>query len=259
MWCFEFVVMRQSAHSAQTRPRYLLLFSVIQKVCYILGHANIFCTSAYSYSMTKVWDPGQCWIVNSYTSEIIEDQIIGVDINDISSSFARLTPSADMFVEIVLFTLITMCQRTAGCHTVLDKLPRRCVVCWIGWIEAYKRADNCEEAFSLFYLIQHEYVIFGRLLIVICNANPFIGMDSICEGSVMFNTCHFLLMVSFNNKVSSSTFIPYAIVILEKDNVVTWMMGSYKGAAYSSINLQLSEFVKIFLTGSKLILRHTLM
>lgn len=59
----------------------------------------------------------------------------------------------------------------------------------------------------------------------------------------MFNACHFLLMVSLKNKTSSLTFIPCAIVILKKYNIGTWI--ATKCAAYSSINLQLSEIVEI--------------
>ncbi|TMX04237.1 hypothetical protein EJD97_010610 [Solanum chilense] len=68
-------------------------------------------------------------------------------------------------------------------------------------------------------------------------------MDSICGGSAMFNASHFVLMVSLKNKTFYSNFIPYATVILEKYNIVTWI--AKKRAAYSSINLQLSEMVKI--------------
>lgn len=67
-------------------------------------------------------------------------------------------------------------------------------------------------------------------------------MDSICGGSAMSNASHFVLMVSLK-KTYYSNFIPYAIVILEKYNIVTWI--ATKRAAYSSINLQLSEMVKI--------------
>lgn len=50
-------------------------------------------------------------------------------------------------------------------------------------------------------------------------------------------------MGSLKNKTSSMTFIPCDIVILEKDNIVTWI--ATNAAAYLSINLQLSEFGKI--------------
>ncbi|KAF3650474.1 hypothetical protein FXO38_17139 [Capsicum annuum] len=58
MWCFEVVVIKLYSLSAWTYLRYFLLFPVVQKGCYILGHANICGTIAYSYPMTKVWDPG---------------------------------------------------------------------------------------------------------------------------------------------------------------------------------------------------------
>ncbi|PHT81919.1 hypothetical protein T459_14934 [Capsicum annuum] len=106
MWCFEFVVMKLSSLSAQTCLRYFLLFLIVQKACYILGRANICGTILYSYPMTKVWDPGQFWSVNFYTSGIIEHQTIDVDIRDISSSLASFTSTADILFETFLSTPI---------------------------------------------------------------------------------------------------------------------------------------------------------
>ncbi|PHT33319.1 hypothetical protein CQW23_25119 [Capsicum baccatum] len=150
MWCFEFVVMKLSSLSARTCLRYFLLFSVVQKACYILGRANICGTIAYSYRMTKVWDPGQFWTVNSYISGIIEHQTIGVDICDISSNLASLTSSADILFETFLFTPTVTCQKTVECLMIFDKIPQRCVVCWIEWFEAYERAENCDGVFSCY-------------------------------------------------------------------------------------------------------------
>ncbi|PHT93284.1 hypothetical protein T459_01166 [Capsicum annuum] len=155
-WCFEFVVMKLSSLSAQTCLRYFLLFPVVQKAYYILGRANICDIIAYSYPMTKVWDPGQFWSVNSFISGIIEHQTIGVDIRDISSSLASLTSSADILFETFLFTPIVRCQKTVECLMIFDKIPQRCVVCWIEWIEAYELAENYDGIFS-------------------CYANPFIA------------------------------------------------------------------------------------
>ncbi|KAF3636188.1 hypothetical protein FXO38_24296 [Capsicum annuum] len=203
-WCFEFVVMKLSSLSAQTCLRYFLLFPVVQKAYYILGRANICDIIAYSYPMTKVWDPGQFWSVNSFISGIIEHQTIGVDIRDISSSLASLTSSADILFETFLFTPIVRCQKTVECLMIFDKIPQRCVVCWIEWIEAYERAENYDGIFS-------------------CYANPFIGMNFNCGDSAMFYIDQFLLMVSLNNQTSSSTPTPFAIVLLATNNMVTWL------------------------------------
>ncbi|PHU01867.1 hypothetical protein BC332_27118 [Capsicum chinense] len=110
MWCFEFVVMKLSSLSART----------------------------------------QFWTVNSYISGIIEHQTIGVDICDISSNLASLTSSADILFETFLFTPIVRCQKTVECLMIFDKIPQRCVVCWIEWIEAYERAENCDGVFNCY-------------------------------------------------------------------------------------------------------------
>ncbi|KAF3639356.1 hypothetical protein FXO38_05830 [Capsicum annuum] len=203
-WCFEFVVMKLSSLSAQILLRYFFLFPVVQKACYILGRANICGTITYSYPMTKVWDPGQFWSVNSYISGVIEHQTIGVDIRDISSSFARLTSSADILFETFLITSIVRCQKTVECLMIFDKIPQRYAVCWSEWIKAYERPKNCDGVFS-------------------CYANSFIGMNFNCGGSAMFYISQFLLMVSLNNQTSSSTLTPCAIVLLVTDNMVTWL------------------------------------
>ncbi|PHT31876.1 hypothetical protein CQW23_28213 [Capsicum baccatum] len=202
MWCFEFVVMELSFLSAQILLKYFLLFPVVQKACYILGRANICGTIGYSYPMTKVWDPGQFWSVNSYISGVIEHQTINVDIRDISSSLTSLTSSADILFETFLFTSIARCQKTVECLMIFDKILQRCVFCWSEWIEAYERPKNCDGVFS-------------------CYANSFIGMNFNCGGSAMFYIGQFLLMVSLNNQTSSSTLTPCAIVLLATDNMVT--------------------------------------
>ncbi|KAF3666294.1 hypothetical protein FXO38_09133 [Capsicum annuum] len=202
MWCFEFVVMKLSSLSAQTCLRYFLLFLIVQKACYILGRANICGTILYSCPMTKVWDPGQFWSVNFYTSGIIEHQTIDVDIRDISSSLASFTSTADILFETFLSTPIVRCQKTVECLMIFDKIPQRCVVCWIEWIEAYERAENNDGVFS-------------------CYTNPFIGMNFNCGDSVMFYIGRFLLMVSLNNQTTSSTLTPCDIVLLATDNMVT--------------------------------------
>ncbi|KAM3359912.1 hypothetical protein P3S68_019623 [Capsicum galapagoense] len=204
MWCFEFVVMKLSSLSAQILLRYFLLFPVVQKACYILGRANICGTIAYSYPMTKVWDPRQFWSVNSYISGVIEHQTIGVDIRDISLSFASLTSNADILFKTFLITSIMRCQKTVECLMIFDKIPQRYAVCWSEWIEAYERPKNCDGFFS-------------------CYANSFIGMNFNCGGFAMFYISQFLLMVSLNNQTSSSTLTPCAIVLLVTDNMVTWL------------------------------------
>ncbi|KAF3685292.1 hypothetical protein FXO37_00768 [Capsicum annuum] len=195
--------MKLSSLSAQTFLGYFFLFPIVQKACYIMGCANICGTMAYSYPMTKVWDPGQFWSVNSYISGVIEHQTIGADIRDISSSLASLTSSADIFLRLFIY-FVVRCQKRVECLMIFDKIPQRCFVCWSEWIEAYERPENYDRVFS-------------------CYANLFIGMNFNCGGYAMFYIGQFLLMVSLNNQTSSSTLTPCAIVLLAIDNMVTWL------------------------------------